>query len=76
MRPLSANALEALQLLQNDSFQDVARLKIAPELAMELERHLREAVHYALDRDVRSAAFLDEVRRPSRVQSTRGAGLR
>ena len=76
MRPLSVNALEALQLFQNDDFQEVARLGIAPELAMELERHLREAVHYALDRDVRSAAFLDEVRRPSRVRSTRGAGLR
>src|SRR3990170_6493771 len=63
LRPLSVNALKVLRLLQSGSFQEVARLRIVSELAEELERHLRDAVRYALDRDVRSAAFLDAVRR-------------
>ena len=73
LTPLSVNALKVLRLLQRDGFEDAARLRIAPELAAELERHLRVAVHYALDRDVRSAAFLDAVRRPSRVRPSNAA---
>ena len=73
LRPLSVNALKVLRLLQSDRFEDAARLRIAPELAAELERHLRDAIHYALDRDVRSAAFMDTVRRPSRVRPSNAA---
>lgn len=69
LRALSANALKILRLLQSDTFQEVARLRIAPDLAGELERHLRDALHYALDRDIRSAAFLDAVRRKPRHRS-------
>lgn len=78
LRPLSANALKVLRLLQGGSFPEVARLRISPELAEELERRLREAIHYALERDVRSASFLDAVRRPLRNASSpaRSAGLR
>jgi DNA repair protein RecO (recombination protein O) len=61
--PLSVNALKVLRLLQAGDFHEVARLRISPELGGELERHLRNAIHYALERDVRSAAFLDAVRR-------------
>jgi DNA repair protein RecO (recombination protein O) len=75
LRSLSVNGLRVLQLLQRGSFQEVQRLRLGAELAAELEGHLREAVHFALDRDVRSAAFLDAVRRrpraPARVP---GAG--
>lgn len=67
LRPLSANALRLLRLLQQGSFQEVARLRIDADLADELERHLREAIHYALERDVRSASFLDAVRRRLRT---------
>lgn len=77
LRPLSLSALKVLRLLQNGSFGEVARLRIAPALAEELERHLRDAIHYALDRDVRSAAFVDAVRRRPRsrpASPARGAG--
>ncbi len=79
LRPLSVNALKVLRLLQSGNFQEVARLRIAPELAEELERHLRDAIHYALERDVRSAAFLDAVRRRPRDRPSspvRSAGSR
>lgn len=67
VRPLSVNALKLLRLLQGERFQDVARVRVGPELLEEVERHLRDAVRFALERDVRSAAFLDDVRKPPRV---------
>lgn len=79
VRPLSANALKVLRLLQGGSFQETARLGIAVELGDELERHLHDAIRYALERDVRSAAFLAAVRRPRRgrpASPVRSAGLR
>lgn len=66
LTPLTAQALRVLRVLQNGRFSDVQKLGVPPPLASELERHMREAVHYALDRDVRSASFLDEVRRRDR----------
>ncbi|MEX0785989.1 MAG: DNA repair protein RecO [Dehalococcoidia bacterium] len=77
LHALSVNALKILRLLQAGRYQDVTRVQLSEGLSAELERHLRDAVHYALDRDVRSAAFLDIVRRPVRVRSPRppqGAG--
>ena len=76
VRSLSANALKVLRLLQRGSFAQVSRLRIAPALMDELERHLRDAVHYVLERDVRSVAFLDAVRRPRQrlARTARSAG--
>jgi DNA repair protein RecO (recombination protein O) len=62
VRALSPNALKALRLLATGSFSQIEGLGINGELADELERDLRSAIHYALDRDVRSAKFLDTVR--------------
>jgi DNA repair protein RecO (recombination protein O) len=61
VRPLSGEALTLLRTLQGG--ERVVASPKSPGTAVELERALREAIHYALDRDVRSAAFLDEVRR-------------
>jgi DNA repair protein RecO (recombination protein O) len=63
VRPLSVNALKVLRLLQGSSFPEVARVAIAPSLAAELERHLREYLRYVLERDIRSADFIDTLRR-------------
>ncbi len=79
LRPLSLNAFKVLRLLQGASFQEVARVRIDPELGEELELHLRDAIHYALDRDIRSAALLDAVRRgPGNraIKPLRSAGSR
>lgn len=62
-QPLSLNALKMMRLLQKGSYADCARVKMAPALEMELERHLRQYLFYLLERDVRSARFLDTLRR-------------
>ncbi len=66
-RPLSANAVKLLRLLLHDRFSDVARVKIEPALAAELERAMLEYVRWVLERDVRSAAFIDTVRKRRRA---------
>ncbi len=62
-RPLSVNALKVMRLLQKGSFAEVMRIRTAPDLEAELERHLREYVLYVLERDVRSARFIETLRR-------------
>ena len=63
VRPMSANALKLLRLLLHGTFSDVARVTIAPSLGAELERALLEYARWVLERDVRSAAFIDTLRR-------------
>jgi DNA repair protein RecO (recombination protein O) len=63
VRPLSVNALKVLRLMEKESFSQVARVNVPPDLARELEGHLREYIRYMLEREVRSAAFIDAVRR-------------
>lgn len=63
LRPVSANALKLLRLLLHGRFSDVARVKIDADLALELERALGEYVRWVLERDVRSAAFIDTIRK-------------
>jgi DNA repair protein RecO (recombination protein O) len=62
-RPLSVSALKVLRLLQSGGFGDVLRVRIGPTLAQELEFHLRAYLIHVLERDVRSAAFIDRLRR-------------
>jgi DNA repair protein RecO (recombination protein O) len=63
LRPISTNALKLMRLLLNGRFSDVARVSIDAALAAELERAMLEYVRWVLERDVRSAAFIDTVRR-------------
>lgn len=60
---LSKPTIAALRALQGDNFTEIAQQVNGANVGDELERHLREAIHYALDQDMRSAAFLDDVRR-------------
>ena len=62
-RPISANAIKVLRLLRHGRWPDVARVQIDPDLALELERALGEYLRWTLERDLRSAAFIDTVRR-------------
>ena len=62
-RVLSLNGLKVLRLLQRGPYNDIARLKMAPELAEEVERHLRSYIVTVLERDVNSAAFIEKLRR-------------
>jgi len=60
--PLSVNALKVLRLLQSSDYSTVSRLKINPELSHELEVVMRDYLKYLLEREVKSAAWLDTLR--------------
>jgi DNA repair protein RecO (recombination protein O) len=70
VRPISANAVKLLRLLLHGRFSDVARVNVDPELGVELERALGEYVRWVLERDVRSAAFIDAVRKRRAPRAT------
>jgi len=60
--PLSVNAQKVLRLLQNSDFSTVNRLKIDAQLSQELERVMGGYLKYLLEREVKSAAWLDTLR--------------
>ena len=60
--PLSVNALKVLRLLQNSDYDMAAKLKMNPELSHELKAVMREYLQYLLEREVKSAAWLDTLR--------------
>ena len=62
VHPISVDALKVLRWLQDSDFDAISRLKIAPELSLELERILRGYIKYLLERDIKSAAWLDSLR--------------
>jgi DNA repair protein RecO (recombination protein O) len=62
-RSLSVNALKVMRLLQKAGFAEVSRVRMSPALAQEVEMHLRAYLIHVLERDVRSAAFIDRLRR-------------
>jgi len=64
--PLSVNAQKVLQLLQNNDYNTVSKLKINPELAHQLEMVIRNYLKYLLEREVKSAAWLDTLREQTR----------
>ena len=61
-RPLSVNALKVLRLLQSGDYSTVNRLKMNPQLSHELEMVMRDYLKYLLEREVKSAAWLDTLR--------------
>ena len=61
-RPLSVNALKVLRLLQNSDYSTTSRLIMNPRLSQELEATIRDYLKYLLEREVKSAAWLDTLR--------------
>ena len=62
-RPLSAPAFKLLRYMLRSSYAEVARVRFDASVANEIEEHLRGAVEHALDQEVRTAGFIDSVRR-------------
>ena len=60
--PLSVNAQKVLRLLQNSDYDTASRLKIDAELSRELEKAMSDYLTYFLEREVKSAAWLDTLR--------------
>lgn len=66
VRPLTVNGLKMMRLLLHGRYSDVARVTVDGALAAELEREMLDYVRWVLERDVRSAAFIDTLRRRPR----------
>jgi DNA repair protein RecO (recombination protein O) len=60
--PLSLEAQKVLRSLQNSDYDTASKLKISPELAHQLEMVMRNYIRYLLEREVKSAAWLDTLR--------------
>jgi len=61
--PISVNALKVLRFLQGNSYDTVSKLKIDPPLSRELETVMRGYLKYLLEREVKSAAWLDDLKK-------------
>ncbi len=61
--PLSVNALKVLRLLQSSDYTTAGKLKINPELSRELAEVMKDYVKYLLERELKSAAWLDTLRK-------------
>lgn len=61
-RPISVNALKVLRFIQGNGFNAVGRLKIDAVLSRELESITRSYLKYLLEREVKSANWLDELK--------------
>ena len=61
-RPISVDALKVLRFLQNSDYNTAVKLKMNPELSQQLEVVVRDYLKYLLERDVKSAAWLDNLR--------------
>ena len=62
LAPLSLNALKVLRLMERGSFEEVARVRLSGEMALELQSCLGDYVTYVLEREVRSARFVESLR--------------
>ncbi len=60
--PISVNGLKVLRYLQEGGYSNTSRLKLNRELSRELEEVMRNYLKYLLEREVKSAAWLDSLR--------------
>ncbi|MBN1692342.1 MAG: DNA repair protein RecO [Dehalococcoidales bacterium] len=60
--PLSLNAQKVLRLLQGEDFTATARVKIDADLEREMENVISGYLKYLLEKEVKSAAWLDTLR--------------
>jgi len=61
--PISVRALKVLRLWQSCDYSTAKRVRINPELSLELERVLHEYIRYILQRELKSLAWLQELKR-------------
>jgi len=64
--PVSVNALKVLRFLQNSDYNTASKLKMNPELSREIEEVIRDYLKYLLEREVKSATWLDTLREQTR----------
>ncbi|MEA1958149.1 MAG: DNA repair protein RecO [Chloroflexota bacterium] len=62
-RSISLNALKTLRYWQTNDYDKARKVKLTDELAQELEIILRQYIRYILERDLKSTAWMDRLRR-------------
>lgn len=62
-RSLSLNALKVLRYMQSQSFESIDQIAISAGVLADLERLLHDTLTYHLERRLKSAAFLQRLRR-------------
>ncbi|HLF72122.1 MAG TPA: DNA repair protein RecO [Dehalococcoidia bacterium] len=63
LTPISVNGLKVLRLAARASIAEVARVMLSRELGAELEACMADQVSFVLEREVRSARFVETLRR-------------
>jgi DNA repair protein RecO (recombination protein O) len=61
--PASVGAIKVLRFLKRAAWADASPLRVGDDQRRQVERIMRAHMQYVLDRDVKSSAFLDEVRK-------------
>jgi DNA repair protein RecO (recombination protein O) len=59
---ISVDALKVLRLFQRSTFDVVGRLKVSSELSQELKAALTSYIRYLLEREIKSATWMDTLR--------------
>ena len=62
VRPVSVEALKVMRFFLTTDQLSASRLRISPDLSLELEQLMREYMRYLLEREVKSVEFLDRIR--------------
>jgi len=62
-RSMSLNALKVLRLWQDCDYATARRVKLDPHLFQEMEQVLREYIRYLLERQLKSTAWLDRLKK-------------
>ncbi len=66
--PIEAPVLKVLRYIQQEPYEEAARVRLTPELASALERVMHELMRAMAERDLGSARFLSEVRQTPRAE--------
>jgi len=60
---VSVDVLKVLRFLQRQDFDTVSRLKLPDEISHDMEQVLRRYIRYLLEREVKSVAWLDSLKK-------------
>lgn len=61
MLPAPLNAMKVLRFLQREDYAKASSLKVPAQVVEDMERLLRSYIRYLLERDLKSADFMDRV---------------
>ena len=64
--PIDLSVLKVLRFIQQEPYEEAARVRLTPALASGLERVMHELMRATAERDLGSARFLSEVRQTPR----------